>query len=270
MALVFAPFATEAPMSIELLHPSRLRQARQRVTRALLAMSAGLALMVSVPAQALQVLQVYTGTVTSGTDIEGVFGPAGASLAGRPFTATFLFDTALGNISTGPIGAPGSYVQLAGGSDPGPPFSGTATPLLGATIRIGSSAAVSVPGGQQDRTSVRSSNVPLNTPSEYLSSSVSAIGDYLYAFVRSSAATYPANLEVPGTYDTFPLPGATTDGRVDLKNPVTFGSRAVADLKPERLVVSVVPEPGGVLLMAAGLAALGLWRRRQRSPESQV
>ena len=58
----------------------------------------------AVPAQAVIVQQTYTGTVGDFSfDIAGIFGPVGAgptSLTGKPFTASFKFDTSAGNTTT--------------------------------------------------------------------------------------------------------------------------------------------------------------------------
>lgn len=211
------------------------------------------------PAQALVVQQTYTGSVVSGADVQGLFGVAGADLAGQAFTAVFTVDLSRGNTSTGPIGGPGSFVQQAGGSDPGDPFLGAPTPLLSATLSIGGSAAFTIAGGFGDRTAVRSSTHPVGLPSEYLASTVGVNGDFLAVFVRSFATTFPADLAVPGTY--LSSVGATVGDQFRIVDSVTFTDRARGVLAPSMLVVSVVPEPAAALLWAIGLAALPWWRR---------
>jgi hypothetical protein len=65
-------------------------------TVAMLARGAALSAFVAMPAAAATMQAVYTGTVTYGTDLSGVFGTPGASLDGAEFTATFRYDTTKG------------------------------------------------------------------------------------------------------------------------------------------------------------------------------
>jgi len=211
------------------------------------------------PAHAIVVQQSYSGSVVSGADAQGVFGAAGADLAGQAFTAVFTFDLARGNTSTGPIGGPGSFVQQAGGSDPGDPFLGAPTPLLSATLSIGGSAAVTLAGGFGDRTAVRSSNNPVGLPSEYFASTQGVNGDGLSVFVRSFVATFPADLAAPGTY--LSSAGAAVGDQFRIVDSATFTDRARGALAPSMLVVTVVPEPAAALLLVIGLVALAGWRR---------
>ena len=83
----------------------------------------GIALLGGAAAHAAVVLQTYSGTVTSGNDFAGLFGPASADLTGKPFVAVFTVDTARGSFSSGPTAFPtgGTFVQLAGGSSPSDP-----------------------------------------------------------------------------------------------------------------------------------------------------
>lgn len=212
------------------------------------------------PAHAIVVQQTYTGSVVSGADVQGVFGPAGADLAGQAFTAVFTFDLSRGNTSTGPIGGPGSFVQVAGGSDPGDPFLGTPTPLVvSATLSIAGSAAITIAGGMGDRTAVRSSNNPAALPSEYFTSTQGVNGDGLSVFVRSFAATFPASLAATGTF--LSSAGASVGDQFRIVDNATFTDRARGVLAPSMLVVTVVPEPAAALLWVIGLVVLRLWWR---------
>jgi hypothetical protein len=59
----------------------------------------------SLPTNAAIVTATYSGTISSGTDDVGVFGAAGASLAGLAYTSVQAFDTSLG--TTGDFYSPG-------------------------------------------------------------------------------------------------------------------------------------------------------------------
>jgi hypothetical protein len=48
----------------------------------------------AVPAAASKIVEIYTGTIKSGTDYAGLFGAAGTSLTGAAFTATYTIDDA--------------------------------------------------------------------------------------------------------------------------------------------------------------------------------
>jgi hypothetical protein len=60
----------------------------------------GIAVGLCAPASATIVDATFTGTVGGGSiDIQGLFGPAGASLAGDTFVLTFEYDTTKGAYS---------------------------------------------------------------------------------------------------------------------------------------------------------------------------
>lgn len=94
-----------------------------------------IALCATSPADAAIIEITYTGHVARGVDETGVFGTAGASLAGRSYVSTFLFDTSLGITSINDAFLPDNGSQRAeGGTD----VSGAPTsPSLGSTFAIG-------------------------------------------------------------------------------------------------------------------------------------
>src|SRR5581483_281517 len=61
-----------------------------------LALGAAVGLGTAQPSDAKVMSATYTGVVAMGKDKTGVFGPAGASLAGLEFSARFIYDTGLG------------------------------------------------------------------------------------------------------------------------------------------------------------------------------
>lgn len=222
------------------------------------------------PAQALQMMQTYTGTVSFGGDASGIFGPANTVLTGSSFTAVFVFDTALGNTTTGTtVPAGGTFLQLAGGASPSAPYLNTASPLVSATLSIAGSAAIPFAGGQEDRTAIRSFPVPGPAPSEYLASTLDSIGSFLSLFARSFDETFLADLTHTFAYDI--VPGVVVGDAFRIVDPITFFDDAFGSLTPERLVVSVfatgpseIPLPASLPLFAGGLGAIGLLARPRR------
>jgi PEP-CTERM motif len=98
-------------------------------------------LAIATQASATAVQVTYTGTVQSGSDSRGWFGPIGANLAGDSFTATFVFDTGLGTLVNTTYPACSSPYSCAGGGQQevygGTNYS-TATPNLTTSLTIGS------------------------------------------------------------------------------------------------------------------------------------
>jgi len=226
-----------------------------------IALSAGAA------SHAAVVLQTYSGTVTSGNDFAGLFGPPLTDLTGKPFVAVFEIDTARGSFSSGPTGFPtgGTFLQLAGGSSPSDPFLNFPTPVIHATLSIGGSSPVEIAGGLEDRTTIRSF-APGN-PNEYFSSTLGANGSLLQVFVRSVLATFPLDLTQPGTYPS--SPGAVTGDQFRIVD-AQFSDSARGSLSTSSVEV---PEPGALPQLIGGLAGLGWLATRRRAkalPRSRV
>src|SRR6202158_901486 len=68
----------------------------------------------------------YTGTVSSGIDTLGIFGAAGANLAGSSWVATYTFDTSLGHSYSS-----SNYNEIYGGS-----FYNNTSPVLSSMVTI--------------------------------------------------------------------------------------------------------------------------------------
>ena len=80
----------------------------------LLGAFAALALSVASPALADIIHVTYAGTVSTGSDVTGVFGPPSTALDGDAFALTYTFDTAKGIFTSG------FNSSLAGGPGFGP------------------------------------------------------------------------------------------------------------------------------------------------------
>jgi hypothetical protein len=91
-----------------------------------------------VPAAAVIMQASLSGTVTSGTDLTGVFGSAGADLSGMTYSATYVFDTTRGALFAEP-----GFEQVYGGS-----VYGLATPIVASSITI-NGTTFDVGGGWQ-------------------------------------------------------------------------------------------------------------------------
>jgi hypothetical protein len=80
-----------------------------------------------------------TGTVVSGVDSGGLFGPTGANLAGDPFSLVYVFDTSLGSPdhSAGRTGVDGGTIFTPGFLQVQPPPTKSLTsPSLGAIFSV--------------------------------------------------------------------------------------------------------------------------------------
>lgn len=79
-----------------------------------------------VPAAAVIMQVSLTGAVTSGTDLTGVFGSAGADLAGAAYNASYIYDTDFGALFTDT-----DFIRVYGGS-----VYGLGTPIVSSSITI--------------------------------------------------------------------------------------------------------------------------------------
>jgi hypothetical protein len=119
--------------------PAHWRAMASKLTLAAVAIASSMAFVGQGSAQVVQ--ETYTGTIASGTDALGYFGPAGADLTGQSFTATFLFDTSLGaavNAVYPPCASPytcagGGLQEIYGGTS----YGAVPTPNLSTTLTIG-------------------------------------------------------------------------------------------------------------------------------------
>jgi hypothetical protein len=99
------------------------------IRRSLIALAFGLACSIGGAANAATLFATYTGTVSKGVDVQGLFGAAGADLTGDAFSATYTIDTDLGPVfpfTGGVQGAPAGTGVLAG----------TVSPIISASLNI--------------------------------------------------------------------------------------------------------------------------------------
>ena len=202
----------------------------------------------------------YTGTISSGFDTTGVFGPANSSLTGDPYTTSYSFDTTIGFIFSDPninatIGGPGSATF-----EPSPSLGGVVT-INGYSVTIGGSYFGEIYGLNDGTTSQSYHDVRdflLYDPTTY---------DYniMYNRIYSTSALIPKSITTSYAY------AVTGDdlayGVVQFShysNPDGQIDYAIANLSPETLTVSTVPAPAALPLFASGLALMGLllWRRK--------
>jgi hypothetical protein len=225
-------------------------------------------MLIAPPAGAVVLQQTYTGVVTFGFDVTGLFGTAGASLIDKSFTAIFKIDTSLGSTTTGVTSdGGGNFIQLAGGGSAADPFLGIPTPIISATLSIGGSAAVMISGGYEDRTAIRSYPISGARPSSYLSAVLGEKGDILSVFLSSIIASFPADFTATGTYLA---QGGGAGDQFKIVDPLTFNTKAFGNLEANQLVVSTlsvqsdVPVPAALPLFAGGLGVIGLTLVRRR------
>jgi hypothetical protein len=205
-------------------------------------------------AAAAVVITTYKGTIANGTDVTGVFGAAGANLAGLPFIAIFETDSsAPGAIET--FGATSSSIT---GGGPTPPVTGKIT-IKGITEFFNGDVG----------TQTQSDN---GTYESFLQFASNHVSDFDYGSLFAGGFGSGINFLPGSDYRTF--------AGADLSAvPNFFGSmdifqgdeetddvfrRAFANLN----ITSVtVPEPEGWALMILGFGAIGaLMRYRRHTP----
>jgi hypothetical protein len=204
----------------------------------------------------------YTGTVSSGFDTTGVFGPANSSLTGDPYTTAYTFDTTIGFIYSSPdinatIGGYGSATF-----QPSPSLGGVVT-INGHSATIGGSYFGEIYGLNDGITSQTYHDVRdffLYDPTTY---------DYniMYNRIYSSSTLIPKSIttayEYTVTGDDFAYGVVQFD---HYSNPSGQLNYAIANLSPETITVSIpaVPEPATLSRFATGVSIIGLLARRKK------
>lgn len=226
------------------------------------ALGLALALGLVAPASAATIIATYSGSVLQGTDNAGLFGAAGANLAGDIFDVVFTFDAAKGTLTPG-------------GIEGGPPSGNS--PAVDVTLTIN--------GQQYEATNSLVSNLtnliitsPLDgsveTTESFANARWSGFPDFELGFFGSpSTGTTYSN--APGVISaSSPTPGIGCFGNSCGEVGVADGEGF--DLATQSFSVTGVtvtpaplPEPSAWLELLAGVALLGAAFRARRKISSR-
>lgn len=205
-------------------------------------------------AAAAIVTVTYTGTVSSGYDERGLFGPAGANLAGDAYAAVYHFNTEIGRSPS--CGAGGCEAQ--GGSD-----DGDASPSLGSTFTI-NGVTLSFSGDYNALTEADS-----GYQQQY------AYDSYFYAAGNETFLNGSDNFaeiaDLPSSIDT-PFSANLSAGYVggyfeDGISPSEYDGFELTPLTETVTVAGMgVPEPATWATLLLGLLVVGAALRRRKHP----
>jgi hypothetical protein len=187
----------------------------------------------------------YSGTVVAGSDLIGIFGTPGSSLAGYAYTTSYIFNTSVGTIQSDPF-----YNTAYGGIGYAQP-----SPSLGAVLTInGVSFAV---GGASFGQLYGIDFGDFSRSYDFAGDALGTIaGRSVFNQMSDPSRTIPVSINTPFTYT------ATSGGQGQALiyiNPLN-GAGDLIDLAPTTETVSVpgaVPEPSTWAMMLLGFAGLG-------------
>jgi hypothetical protein len=222
-------------------------------------------------ASATEALVTYTGTILSGTDYAGIFGPAGADLARDKFVAQYVIDPSLAGIQ---LGGPGDdYEQYIGGSS-----SKGGSPVLSADLTInGQTYDFTV--GQYGNLYGQNTTFPgLSSQQSHTDSSQITVNSILHTwFISNYIQTYgtnpiPKSLTTPFSYKAMSGDGTGEQWWIDeYLDPQTQTPTydALGVFNSMTITVSSIPEPSAWTMLIAGFTALGFAaaRRTKGSPQ---
>ena len=191
----------------------------------------------------------YTGTVSSGIDTLGIFGAAGANLAGSSWVATYTFDTSLGHSYSS-----SNYNEIYGGS-----FYNNTSPVLSSMVTIngvgqavGGSYAGVVYGVNNGGFSKHTAEYHSSGHTEYLENYISNYNGSLPASITTPFThTVDANDSVLGTYYLTNNTGSET----------IYANLATLTVSEH---VGAVPEPSTWAMMLLGFAGVGFAAYRKK------
>ncbi len=211
----------------------------------LVSIAAGVAMLGGVSQASAAIMDVtYTGTVSLGTDILGVFGTAWTSLVGSSWVATYTFDTSLG-VS--------DFNGVKGGSK-----YGNTSPVLSSTITInGVGKAVD---GSYDGVDYAHNNGTTSDQRHLAENSSSVQTEYLENFIQSGSL--PASITTPFTYTVDA--NATAYGSYRLNGGSEWISAKLATLTVSEHVAAV-PEPSTWAMLLLGFGGIGFMAYRRKS-----
>ncbi|MHB8284791.1 MAG: PEP-CTERM sorting domain-containing protein [Caulobacteraceae bacterium] len=223
----------------------------------ILAAAAGLFLAAtSTHALAAQDIAFYQGVVTSGYDLTGLFGAAGASLAGDKYTEYFYIDTSKGFSVTS-----SSSLMTMGGSAFG------ASAPVSATITINGHTET-ITGAYSDlaRTGYNAAtgrDEIYDSAQDYTSTATGMTNNSISGGVYATKSAL-----IPDHYDGYNLAVDNTSV-FDLASAfsfhtTTFSGSDVVDTYGTLQATSAAPEPSTWLLMIAGIGGIGLIFRQAK------
>lgn len=228
------------------------------------------------PAGAVVMEAVYSGHVSGSTNVPligSVFG-TDVTLDGLPYTLTFTYDTALGQLTSFPD--PGGGVQLNGGAGSGLAVAEKADLTInGITYSLDGSETSVVFEGNDGTVSQFVQSVTADT---------SHIFDAAFEMIGTSPAN-PKDLTVPFAVTAADYTPVVADsyfniGDYNYGDPASgiapgYTLYAAGTLSVDRLEVFeagsrpppfTVPLPGSALLLAGSLAGIGAFRMRRHRP----
>ena len=202
----------------------------------------------------------YTGTVSSGIDTLGLFGAAGANLAGSSWVVTYTYDTSLGYSKSSPYE---NYVY--GGIN-----YGNTSPVLSTMITINGVGKVVV--GSYSGFDIgynngfhTGNNSGYSTQHHIAENSGSGSHEYLINYIYNYNASLLASITTPFTHTVDANDSAY--GTYYLANGT--GSESifahVATLTVSEHGVAAVPEPSTWAMMLLGFAGVGFVAYRRKS-----
>lgn len=197
----------------------------------------------------------FTGTVSSSTDPDGIFGCTGAACTDEPYdgdtyTAVFTFNTGVGVT----VDVPGTLVSVQGGSSVAAP-----SPLVDDATATVNGVTYNLPGDYYAFLETRSAGGFTNAlPYNLFAYVADANGNNISGsvFTTTDPPQFPVSITTPFSANF------VDDGLTSISFDCTSGEGTClgsidADLTVSLVNKSTVPEPSTWIMMAVGFAALG-------------
>jgi hypothetical protein len=216
-----------------------------RIKSAALACAA-LGALLSTSAFADIVKETYTGTVSSGVDNAGFFGPNNADLSGLAYTATYVFDTAVPGAAKNSVG--GTFFTYGGGVN---------TPAVSAAMTINGHTFTTNGLGHAELDASNMSSGSFRTYAQANAAFGSQFDNFLET--QDPAAPYPTSLSSPFTYTYLAVGTSSAYGTFKIGGDWLSLSPTTVTL------TAAVPEPSTWAMMILGFAGVGFMAYRRKS-----